>query len=515
MSTAKWDEFLVIIQDVAYGKSPGCSEEERQVAHLALTDAICCMAESISKSKECRSLLGPLVAGTTVLDGVKIPGTEHRVDPVKGAFDIGTAIRFLDHNDVLGGAEWGHPSGRRIPCKEAISMSIPKEQLILAIGSDNLGALLAISDYACRHREVFPRGSPITLATLLEALQKAYEIQGMVLIHNAFNAAGLDHVVLVKLASAAVVSWLMGLSEDQALAVLSHVFMDNVPLRVYRHGQNTTPRKGWAAGDACSRAVYLNLLVLNGQPGAHTVLSEPRWGFYDAIWQGKQFEMADDIPRGWAMRNLFFKLIAVEGHSISAIEACLQHVRQLRARYSKPEAYCAAIRRVRVRTSHAANTLINKVGPLRNAADRDHCMQYVLAVTLLKGSVPVAEDFFDDAAFQRTQLTERLRAKIFVDEVDEFTRAYHNLVVKSLPCAVTIEMEDGTVLDEILVEYPVGHTKNPATVPALREKFWRNMRLLYSDETIREVEDIVYRSPDTPVSELMDLLYCPQASVKL
>ncbi|RFU24173.1 hypothetical protein B7463_g12158, partial [Scytalidium lignicola] len=486
MSPPTWDPVLVRIKDYVYKNHVRHSKEALGVARLALSDALCCAVESISKSAECRSLLGPLVPGTIVPSGVRIPGTGHEVDPVKGAFDLGTAIRFLDHNDVLGGAEWGHPA-------------------------DNLGALLAVSDYLCRYQESSAAGAPITIGTLLEVLVRVYEVQGIMLIRNAFNILGLDHVILVKLASAVGVSWLMGLNEDQALAVMSHVFMDNVPLRIYRQGSSTIPRKGWAAGDACSRAVYLNLLVASGQPGVSAVLSTPRWGFYDTVFGKQDFELPV-APGEWAMRNLFFKLMAVEGHSISAVEACLQHHRRLAASHG-PEVY-QRIRKVHVRTSRAANMLINKEGPLRNPADRDHCMQYVLAVTLIKGSAPVAEDFFDDSFFQRTESTDRLRAKITVEAVEDFTRRYEDLNIKSLPCAVSIEMDDGAIND-ILVEYPVGHPRNMGTIPSLKEKFWKNMRLMYSTETIQRIEEMVHHQPHTSVSELMETMFHPTATAKL
>jgi 2-methylcitrate dehydratase len=400
--------------------------------------------------------------------------------------------------------------------------------------SDNLGALLAVGDYLCRAwndpasegvvvKGVVPR--LITVGSLLEALMKAYEIQGIMLIHNAFNARGLDHVILVKLASAVVVSWLLNLSEDQALAVMSHVFMDNAPLRVYRQGSNTITRKSWAAGDACSRAVYLNLLVAAGQPGASSVLSCPRWGFFDAVWNHNRGDFATHNdregdersepslgfelpvqPGEWAMRNVFFKLYSVEGHSISAIEACLQQVEKMAALYGAESPIYDRISRVHVRTSHATNMLINKTGPLRNPADRDHCLQYILAVTLIKGKAPVAEDFFDESIFQQTELTNHLRVKITVEEVDDFTRRYHDLDVKALPCGVSISMNDGMHLDEILVEFPIGHVRNQKTECALKEKFWRNMTLLYSAETVRRVEEAIYDQPELPVSQLMDMM---------
>ncbi|KAI9677256.1 MAG: hypothetical protein M1822_008205 [Bathelium mastoideum] len=506
----EWDPVLVMIMDYVYHYPVSSySPEACLVGRLAMADALCCAAESIAKSAVCRSLLGPLVPGTSVPSGVRVPGTAHVLDPVKAAFDIGTAIRFLDHNDVLGGADWGHPS-------------------------DNLGAILAVSDYMCRTWSSLSAEGPavkgvvprlITVGHFLEALMKAYEVQGIMLIRNAFNARGLDHVILVKLASAVVVSWLLNLDEDQALAVMSHVFMDNAPLRVYRHGSNTVPRKGWAAGDACSRAVYLNLLVASGQPGACAVLSSPRWGFYDAVWLGHAGHRigrdSDEMsrlragfelpvrPEEWAMGNVFFKLYAVEGHSISAIEACLQQRKKLDALYGTESLLRDKIRCIHVRTSRATNMLINKTGPLRNPADRDHCLQYILAVTLIKGEAPVAEDFFDESIFQQMDLTDHLRTKIMVEDVDYFTRRYYDLHVKALPCGVSISLADGLQLDEILVEFPVGHVRNEKTVSALKEKFWRNMALLYPAETIRRVEEIIFNGPELPVSRLMDIMARP------
>jgi 2-methylcitrate dehydratase len=347
---------------------------------------------------------------------------------------------------------------------------------------------------------------------LLEALIRAYEIQGTMLIRNSFNARGLDHVILVKVASSVVVSWLMGLDEEQALAVLSHVFMDNVPLRVYRHGSNMIPRKGWAAGDACSRAIQINMLVQSGQPGSQTVLTAPRWGFYDCVWGGKPFEFPFK-PYDWAMKNLFFKLMAVEGHGISAVEACLEHHATLTAKYGS-SAY-EHIRKVHVRTSKAANMLINKEGPLRNPADRDHCMQYILAVTLIKGAAPVAEDFFDESFLQTSHWTDHLRKNITVEESDELTDRYYDLAIKSLPCAVSIDLDDGGSLGEILVEYPVGHIRNAKTVSALKSKFWKNMGLLYPNQRIGEIEAVIQNHDDTPVSDLMDLLFWPVPASRL
>ena len=307
-------------------------------------------------------MLGPVVAGTTVPNGFRLPGTSHQLDPVKGAFDLGTLIRYLDHNDAFPGAEWGHPS-------------------------DNLGALLSVADWLSRTNTsaAMPIDSggdihspsrtppPTTMRTLLSAQIKAYEIQGCLQELNSFNAVGLDHTILVKIASTASVSWLLGLSEHQTLAALSQDFQDGHPLRTYRQAPNAEPRKGWAAGDACMRAVQRALLMRDGQPGAPTVLTAPRWGFYETLFRGREFLLKREYS-SWVMETVAFKPIPAEGHAISAVEAALQLVDVMRRKNISAE---LDVERVRIRTQKPAYTIVNKSGPLRNAADRDHCLQFI------------------------------------------------------------------------------------------------------------------------------------------
>lgn len=441
-----------------------------------------CAIETASKSDECRKLLGPAVPDTIVPDGFRVPGTKLQMDPVKGAFDMGALIRYLDHNDALGGAEWGHPSGM-------LDFSGHLEVRALTEAADNLAAILAVTDWLCRASaagKYIHTGPPLTMKTLLEALIKAYEIQGCYQIKNAFNTFGIDHVILVKLASAAVVSWLLGLTEEQAMATISHVWMDGHPSRVYRSRGNTIPRKGWAAGDACMRAVHLALLVREGEPGAPEALSSLPWGFYERTFGAKGFELPRPFGT-WTVQNVLFKTMPVEGHGISAVEAALIHLGRLRARGLGPE----HIAKIEVRTTAAADLIINKTGPLHNAADRDHCIQFVIALTLLKGMAPEAGDYLDDSHWVTGEDVASLREKIAVRADEKLTRNYLDLDKKSIGSGLTLRLKDGSVLPEVLVEYPIGHVRSSATADAVREKFSKNMRFMFSDTKIAKVLEAV------------------------
>lgn len=453
-----------------------------QSARTALLDAMGCAIETASKSEECRSLLGPPVPGTTVPNGFRVPGTKHEMDPVKGAFDLGALIRYLDHNDALGGREWGHPSG----ILPFFNMALTAGCLMIA---DNLAAILAVTDWLCRASAsgtYVHTGPPLTMKTLLEALVKAYEIQGCYQMNNAFNAFGIDHVILIKLASAAVVSWLLGLTEDQTMATISHVWMDGHPNRVYRSGANTIPRKGWAAGDACMRAVHLAFLTLAGQPGAPEALTVEPWGFYARTFGKKGF----NFPRPfgtWTVQNVLFKVMPVEGHGISAVEAALVQLDRLRARGLSPK----HIARIEVRTTAAADLIINKAGPLHNAADRDHCIQYVIALAFLKSMPPEPQDFLDESHWASSEELESLRAKIAVRADDTLTQGYLDLDRKSIGSGLTVHFREGLSLPEVLVEYPIGHVRNPATAAAVHKKFARNIRLMFPEAKITRILEAV------------------------
>ena len=379
------------------------------------------------------------------------------------------------------------------------------ELIALSLLPDNLGAILAVLDWSCRMAKsgrTDHKGPPLTVKTLLIAMIKAYEIQGCFQIRNAFNAHGLDHIILVKLASTAVVSWLLGMSKRQTMAAISHVWMDGAALRTYRSGSNTIARKNWAAGDACMRAVQFALLTRAGQSGARTPLTMPRWGFYDATWKGQGFDLPQTFGT-WSIENIFYKVVPVEGHSISAIEATLIQYEKLRAQGLAEERHIATID---VRTNAAANLIINKAGELHNAADRDHCMQYSIAVTLLKGAAPVPEDFQDSSPFAGSPAVEALRERIHIREDKVFTEDYLDVHKKSVASAMSIKLCGGKTLDEVVVEYPVGHVKHSETLEEVRRKFLRNMALMFTEAEVEEIVNVVEQQDGMEISRFVDLL---------
>ena len=310
---------------------------------------------------------------------------------------------------------------------------------------------------------------------VLLGLIKAYEIQGCFQIRNAFNQVGLDHTLLVKIASTAVVSWLLDLTENQAMDALSQAWMDSAPLRVFRQSPNTGPRKGWAAGDACMRAVHLAWLTQKGQPGASTVLTTPRWGFYATLFNGREFQ----LPRpfgSWVIESIFFKIHAVEGHGASAVEAAVEVGEKLRESGLSVE---KDIAHIHVRTQQAAMIIINKQGPLHNAADRDHCMQYMIAVVLMKGSMIESADYQDKSLWAKDPRVEALRKKIDLVEDPQFTADYHDKKKRSASSGLTVTLYDGTKMDEILCEYPVGHPWREETTSSVKGKLKKNIEGWY------------------------------------
>lgn len=348
-----------------------------------------------------------------------------------------------------------------------------------------------------------PTGPPATIQTVLNAMIKAYEIQGCFQIKNAFNKVGLDHTILVKVASTAVVSWMLGLTSPQALGALSHAWMDGHPLRLYRQSPNAGPRKGWAAGDACMRAVHLALLARAGQPGAPTVLTQPKWGFYDVLFNGQSFQLPRPFGT-WVMENIIFKVNTAEGHGMTGVEAALLISQEMLRRNLSPE---RDIAQIRVRTQAAGMTIINKQGPLHNAADRDHCMQYMIAVVLLKGNMIETSDYQDDSEWARSSAVEHLRAKIDMVEDPSFTADYHDPTERKVANALLVTMRDGTTLPEIVVDFPLGHPKREDTVAAVKQKAQNNLALGLSqervDKIIRTTEDNSF--PNMSVSKFVDM----------
>ncbi|GAA6007985.1 hypothetical protein JCM10207_006988 [Rhodosporidiobolus poonsookiae] len=431
-------------------------------ARLCLIDTIGCGLEGLRVSDECRRLMEPIVPGTVVPNGTKVPGTEFQMDPVRGAFAIGTQIRWLDFNECVAfplpksflAAEWGHPS-------------------------DNLGAILAVADYLSR------TGEALTVKDVLTAMIKAHEIQGCMALENSFNRVGLDHVILVKLASAAVVSDLLGLSRDQTVDVLSQVFVDGQSLRTFRHAPNTGSRKSWSAGDACMRAVHLALQVKRGQMGIPTVLTAKTWGFYDVLFKGNEFKF--QRPYGsYIMENVLFKIsFPAEFHAQTAAEAAHILHKQLKDMGKSSD----DIKHVKIRTQEAAIRIIDKSGPLHNFADRDHTIQYMVAVPLIFGRL-TTEDYSDQVAADPR--IDALREKMQCVEDKQFTVDYHDPEKRFISNGLTVTLNDGTVLPEVHLDYPVGHRlRRDEGTPLLNAKFERHIRPHFEGSHVDKILKVV------------------------
>jgi 2-methylcitrate dehydratase len=421
----------------------------RVTSGLAYTTARHCLIDTLGCGLEaleypaCTKLLGPIVPGTIVPNGAKVPGTRFQLDPVQAAFTIGAMIRWLDFNDTWLAAEWGHPS-------------------------DNLGGILAVADWISRSHVVAGR-APLVMKDVLTAMIKAHEIQGVIALENSFNRVGLDHVVLVKVASTAVVAGLLGLTHDEIVNAVSLAWVDGQSLRTYRHAPNTGSRKSWAAGDATSRAVRLALIAKTGEMGYPSVLTARTWGFYDVLFKGKPFEF--QRPYGtYVMENVLFKIsFPAEFHSQTAVEAAMIVHRQLVERGLSSE----HIERITIRTHEACLRIIDKKGPLHNPADRDHCIQYMVAIPLIFGRLTAAD--YEDAVAADPRI-DALRDRIVCIEEPQFTADYHDPAKRSIANALTVELRDGTRLTEVVVEYPIGHKRRREEgVPLLEAKFRTNL----------------------------------------
>jgi len=428
------------------------SELAYETARYCLMDTLGCGLQAL-EFPACTKLLGPVVPGLTMHRGARVPGTAYELDPVQAAFNIGAMIRWLDFNDTWLAAEWGHPS-------------------------DNLGGILAVADWLSRN------GTKLTMRDVLTAMIKAHEIQGCLALENSFNKVGLDHVVLVKVASTAVVSKMLGLTREQMLNAVSLAWVDGQALRTYRHAPNAGSRKSWAAGDATSRAVRLALIAQTGEMGYPSVLSAKTWGFYDVSFRGNAFRF--QRPYGsYVMENVLFKIsFPAEFHSQTAVEAAVTLHSQLVAMGKT----AADIKRVTIRTHEACIRIIDKQGPLNNEADRDHCIQYMVAVPLIFGRL-TAEDYEDDVA--RDVRIDALRAVISCVEDKGYTADYHDPEKRSIANALTVELNDGTVLPEVAVEYPIGHRlRRGDGIPLLVEKFEGNLVRRLSEKAQRKVLEV-------------------------
>ena len=424
-----------ITSDVAYETAWNC-----------FLDTLGCGLEAL-EYRECRKLLGPVVPGVSIANGVRVPGTNFELDPVQGAFNIGAMIRWLDFNDTWLAAEWGHPS-------------------------DNLGGILATADYLSRIA-IANGGKALTVKDVLTGMIKAHEIQGCIALENSFNKVGIDHVVLVKVASTAVVAQMMGLTREQTLAAVSLAWVDGQSLRTYRHYPNAGSRKSWAAGDATSRAVRLALIAKTGEMGYPTALSAKTWGFYDSSFRGNSFKFQREYG-SYVMENVLFKIsFPAEFHSQTGVEAAMTIHGKMAAMGKTSD----DIKSVSIRTHEACIRIIDKQGPLNNPADRDHCIQYMVAVPLIFGRL-TARDYEDDVASDPR--IDALREKIKCVEDTTFTADYHDPEKRSIANALTVTFNDGTVLDEVVVEYPVGHARRRAEgIPLLHAKFKTNLARIF------------------------------------
>ncbi len=465
------DDVLVKIADYVLNKDIE-SSEAYNTARNCLMDTLGCGLLALT-FPDCKNLLGPYIEGTQVPGGVRVPGTKHVLDPVKGAWDIGAIIRWLDFNDTWLAAEWGHPS-------------------------DNLGGILAAADYLSQ-KNLLEGKEPLSMKDVLTNMIKAHEIQGVLALENSFNRVGLDHVVLVKVASTAVISSMFGLNKDQTIDALSQAWVDGQSLRTYRHAPNAGPRKSWAAGDATSRALQLVLLTQKGQIGYPSVLTAPTWGFYDVQFKGNSFSLPRDFD-SYVMENVLFKIsFPAEFHAQTAVEAAVILHEQVKDKFDE-------IEKILITTHESAIRIISKEGILNNPADRDHCLQYMTAIGLLKGDL-VAEDYEDDVASDPR--VDQLREKMFIEEDNRYSQEYLEADKRSIANSIQIFFTDGSSTEKIEVEYPIGHRRRREQgIPLLVEKFKRNLATQFSDQRCQEILSLCADQESleiTSVPEFMNL----------
>ena len=451
------------------------SADAFETARYCLIDTLGCGFEAL-EDPACTKLMGPIVPGTVVPNGAKVPGTQFQLDPVQAAFNIGAMIRWLDFNDTWLAAEWGHPS-------------------------DNLGGILATADWLSR-TAIANGKKPLLMKDVLAGMIKAHEIQGVLALENSFNRVGLDHVVLVKVASTAVVANMIGCTYDEVVNAVSQAWVDGQSLRTYRHAPNTGSRKSWAAGDATSRAVRLALISKTGEMGYPSVLSAKGWGFYDVLFKGQPFKF--QRPFGsYVMENVLFKIsFPAEFHSQTAVECAMQIHDALNKAGKKPE----DIKKITIRTHEACIRIIDKKGPLNNPADRDHCIQYMVAVPILFGRL-TAGDYEDSVA--KDPRIDVLRDKIDCVEDKRYTKDYHDPQKRSIANALTVEFKDGTKMKEIVCEYPIGHKRRRKQgMPVLVEKFRTNLARRFPAKQQARILDLCLdakKLQNTPVNEFVDL----------
>ena len=449
------------------------SEEALNTARNCLIDTIGCGLLAL-KYPNCTRHLGPLVPGTTVENGARVFGKSFELDPVKAAWDIGALVRWLDFNDTWLAEEWGHPS-------------------------DNLGAIMALSDYISRVN-IANHKSPLSIRDVLEYMIKAHEIQGILALENSFNKVGLDHVLLVRVASTAVATHMLGGTREQIIDALSQAWADGSSLRAYRHAPNAGSRKSWAAGDATSRAVRLAMITMAGEMGMPSILSSPEWGFYDVSFKGREFSFSKSYGT-YVMENILFKIsFPAEFHAQTAVECAVLLYPEIKEKLNE-------IERIEVTTHESALRIIDKTGALDNPADRDHCMQYMLAVAMIKGDV-VAE-FYEDSFHQQNSLIDKLRNKMILKEDKRYSKDYLADDKRSIANALQIFFKDGSQTDKVEVEYPIGHrNRRQEGIPLLERKFFNSLKSIYSKEHSDRIYSLCLdkeKTEQTPVNEFMDM----------
>lgn len=465
------DKELIAIADYVVRENVS-SELAMTTARYCLMDALGCGILAL-RFPACTKLLGPIIPGTVVPLGARVPGTNYLLDPILAAFNIGTIIRWLDFNDTWLAAEWGHPS-------------------------DNLGAILAVTDFMSR-KQLAQNQKPLLVKNVLLAMIKAHEIQGILALENGFNRFGYDHVILVKIASTAIATYLLGGTHDDIIAALSQAWIDGQSLRTYRHTPNTGSRKSWAAGDATSRGTRLAWLTLQGEMGYPSALTAKKWGFYDVVTHGQSLKINKSFNT-YVMENVLFKIsYPAEFHAQTAVEAAILLHPLIKDKLEQ-------IEKIEITTHESALRIINKSGPLHNPADRDHCLQYMVAVALLDGNL-TADSYEND--FAQRPLIDKLREKMIVTEDKQFSLDYLNPEKRSIANSIHIFFKDGSQTDKITIEYPIGHKRRREEgIPLLFKKFKENISQHYSAKTTDEIIALFHDQDaleNTPVNEMMDI----------
>lgn len=471
--SSKFDSVIENIVDYVLNQDVSASEEAMETARYCFMDTIGCGLYAL-QYPACTKMMGPIVPGATLDNGARVPGTNYELDPVRSAWNIGAMIRWLDYNDTWLAAEWGHPS-------------------------DNLGAILATADYLSRNN-IAQGKSGLSMQDVLEAMIKAHEIQGVIALENSFNRVGLDHVMLVRIASTAVSAQLLGCDREQMLNAVSHAWLDGSSLRTYRHAPNTGSRKSWAAGDATARGLFLALMAKRGEMGYPSAVTAPVWGFQDVLFKGNELSFKQEYGT-YVMENILFKIsYPAEFHAQTAVEAAINL-------HSLVKDKLDTIEKIVIETQESGNRIINKTGKLNNPADRDHCIQYMVAIGLIKGAL-VAEDYEDDIA--NLPIVDEIRAKMQVSENTRYSKEYLEADKRSIGNAIQVFFKDGTSTHLESVDYPVGHRRRREEgIPLLVEKFEHSITSHMTEERARKLMQVCSTQEvfvSTSVDEMMLLL---------